>query len=71
MRWLKPRGKECRSTHFVLVDAYQDLPDDFMMQALTTPREARAACWATGSIAEIARGRPSPLDQVFTGQAAP
>jgi len=29
--------KECRSTHFVLVDAYQDLPDDFMMQALATP----------------------------------
>ena len=32
--------KECRSTHFVLVDAYRDLPDDFMMQALTTPRSS-------------------------------
>ena len=31
--------KECRSTHFVLVDAYQDLPDDFMMQALAMPRD--------------------------------
>jgi hypothetical protein len=31
--------KECRSTHFVLVDAYQDLPDDFIMRALATPRD--------------------------------
>ena len=33
--------KECRSTHFVLVDAYQDLPDDSMMQALATPRDGK------------------------------
>jgi hypothetical protein len=35
--------KECRSTHFVLVDAYRDLPDDFMMQALATPRDGRSS----------------------------
>ena len=35
--------KECRSTHFVLVDAYQDLPDDFMMQALATPRDGTSS----------------------------
>jgi len=35
--------KECRSTHFVLVDAYQDLPDDFMMQALATPRDGKGS----------------------------
>jgi hypothetical protein len=35
--------KECRSTHFVLVDAYQDLPDDFMMQALETPRDGKSS----------------------------
>jgi hypothetical protein len=35
--------KECRSTHFVLVDAYQDLPDDFMMQALATPRDGKSS----------------------------
>jgi hypothetical protein len=40
--------------HFVLVDAYQDLRDDFIMQALATPRDASAACWATGSTVEIA-----------------
>ena len=34
--------KECRSTHFVLVDGYQDLPDDFMMQALATPRDGKS-----------------------------
>jgi len=26
--------KECRSTHFLLVDSYQDLPDDFVLRAL-------------------------------------
>ena len=31
--------KECRSTYFVLVDGYQDLPDDFVMQALAMPRD--------------------------------
>ena len=35
--------KECRSTHFVLVDAYQDLPDDSMMQALATPRDGKTS----------------------------
>jgi hypothetical protein len=35
--------KECRSTHFVLVDAYQDLPDEFMMQALATPRDGKSS----------------------------
>jgi hypothetical protein len=35
--------KECRSTHFVLVDAYQELPDDFVMQALATPRDGRSS----------------------------
>lgn len=35
--------KECRSTHFVLVDAYQDLPDNFMMQALATPRDGKSS----------------------------
>ena len=35
--------KECRSTHFVLVDAYQDLPDDFIMQALATPRDGKGS----------------------------
>ena len=35
--------KECRSTHFVLIDAYQDLPDDFMMQALATPRDGKGS----------------------------
>ena len=34
--------KECRSTHFVLVDAYQDLPDDFIMRALATPRDGKS-----------------------------
>ena len=33
--------KECRSTHFVLIDAYQDLPDDFMMTALMTPKNGK------------------------------
>jgi len=35
--------KKCRSTHFVLVDAYQDLPDDSMMQALATPRDGKTS----------------------------
>ncbi|MCL4710490.1 MAG: hypothetical protein KJZ73_04525 [Pseudorhodoplanes sp.] len=35
--------KECRSTHFVLVDTHQDLPDDFMMQALATPRDGKSS----------------------------
>jgi hypothetical protein len=35
--------KECRSTHFVLVDRYQDLPDDFIMQALATPRDGKSS----------------------------
>lgn len=35
--------KECRSTHFVLVDSYQDLPDDFMMRALATPRDGKSS----------------------------
>jgi hypothetical protein len=35
--------KECRSSHFVLIDAYQDLPDDFMMRALATPRECNSS----------------------------
>jgi hypothetical protein len=35
--------KECRSTHFVFVDAYQDLPDDFIMQALATPRDGKSS----------------------------
>jgi hypothetical protein len=35
--------KECRSTHFVLVDSYQDLPDDFMMQALAMPRDGNSS----------------------------
>jgi hypothetical protein len=34
--------KECRSTHFVLVDAFQDIPDDFIMQALATPRDGKS-----------------------------
>jgi hypothetical protein len=33
--------KECRSTHFVLVDTYQDLPENFMEQALATPRDGK------------------------------
>jgi len=35
--------KECRSSHFVLVTAYQDLPDNFMMQALATPRDGKSS----------------------------
>jgi hypothetical protein len=35
--------KECRSTHFVLVDAYRELPDDFIMQALATPRDGNSS----------------------------
>jgi len=35
--------KECRSTHFVLIDAYRDLPDDFMIKALTTPKDGRSS----------------------------
>jgi hypothetical protein len=34
--------KNCRSSHFVLVDAYQDLPDDFMIYALMTPRDGKS-----------------------------
>jgi hypothetical protein len=33
--------KECRSTHFVLIDGYQNLPDDFIMQALATLRDGQ------------------------------
>ena len=35
--------KKCRSTYFVLVDAYQDLPDDFIMQALAIPRDGKSS----------------------------
>lgn len=35
--------KECRSTHFVLIDVYQDLPDDFIVQALMTPRDGKSS----------------------------
>jgi hypothetical protein len=35
--------KECRSTHFVLIDVYRDLPDDFMMQAVMTPRDGKSS----------------------------
>jgi hypothetical protein len=35
--------KECRSTHFVLIDAFQELPDDFMMRALATPRDGNSS----------------------------
>jgi hypothetical protein len=35
--------KECRSTHFVLVDRYQDLPDDFIMQALAKPMDGTSS----------------------------
>jgi hypothetical protein len=35
--------KECRSTHFVLIDAYQNLPDDFMMKALATRRDGKSS----------------------------
>jgi hypothetical protein len=35
--------KECRSTHFVLIDAYHDLPEDFMMQALAKPRDGKSS----------------------------
>ena len=34
---------ECRSTHFVLVDTYQDLPDDFMLRALMTPKDGNSS----------------------------
>ena len=40
---VKAARKECRSTHFVLIDAYQDLPDDFIMQALATPRDGKSS----------------------------
>jgi hypothetical protein len=40
--------KECRSTHFVLVDAYQDLPNDFMMQALATARDGKSSVLGYG-----------------------
>ena len=40
---VKAARKECRSIHCVLVDAYQDLPDDFMMQALATPRDGKSS----------------------------
>jgi hypothetical protein len=35
--------KECRSTHFVLMDAYQDLPDDFMLRAVMTPKDGNSS----------------------------
>jgi hypothetical protein len=35
--------KECRSTHFVLIDTYQELPDDFIMKALMTPRDGKSS----------------------------
>jgi hypothetical protein len=35
--------KACRSTHFVLVDRCQELPDDFMMEALATPRDGKSS----------------------------
>ncbi len=35
--------KECRSAYFVLVDAYQDIPDDFIMQILATPRDGKSS----------------------------
>ena len=35
--------KECRSTHFVLLDRYQDLPEDFVMRALATPRDGNSS----------------------------
>lgn len=31
--------RECRSTHFLLVDSFQDLPDDFIMRVLGSPRD--------------------------------
>lgn len=33
---------ECRSTHFVLVEGYQDLPNDFVMQTLAAPRDGKS-----------------------------
>jgi hypothetical protein len=47
--------KECRSTHFVLIDAYQDLPDDFMLQALATPRDGKSGVLGYVSTASVAR----------------
>jgi hypothetical protein len=35
--------EECRSTHFVLIDEYQELPGDFMMQALSAPRDGNSS----------------------------
>jgi hypothetical protein len=35
--------RKCRSTHFVLVDAYQDLPDDFMLRAVMTPKDGKSS----------------------------
>ena len=35
--------KECRSNHFILINTYQDLPDDFMMQALGTSRDGNSS----------------------------
>jgi hypothetical protein len=35
--------KECRSTHFVLIDEYQDRPEDFMMKALSAPRDGASS----------------------------
>jgi hypothetical protein len=34
--------KQCRSTHFVMIDVFQELPDDFMMRALATPRDGNS-----------------------------
>ncbi len=35
--------KECRSTHFVFIDAHQDLPGDFMMRGLEAPRDGTSS----------------------------
>src|SRR5262249_29824779 len=35
--------KECRSTHFVLVGRYPDIPDNFIMRALATPRDGKSS----------------------------
>lgn len=40
---LEAARKECRSSHFIFIDAYQDLPEDFMMQALMTPRDGKSS----------------------------
>ena len=35
--------KQCRSTHFVLIDAYQDLPDDFILKARMMPKDGKSS----------------------------